>query len=187
MNTQFVKFQRTFCNCPGIVRKYCPVKQGSNNRREAHMKRTSLLLSVPLCFATVAGAHAETWSIYGGDNGNTRFSKAAQINTKNVSDLKVAWALQLGSLRSQESTPILDGDTLYVTSSFGPKNVFAVNAKTGEVKWRYSPELPKNIDQYACCDVNNRGGPAGWSASAGSSIRPAAQSSRHHPWPSATS
>ncbi len=121
------------------------------------MKRTSLLLSLPLCFATVASAHAETWSIYGGDNGNTRYSKAAQINTKNVSDLKVAWALQLGSLRSQESTPILDGDTLYVTSSFGPKNVFAVNAKTGEVKWRYSPELPKNIDQYACCDVNNRG------------------------------
>lgn len=121
------------------------------------MKRTSLLLSLPLCFATVASAHAETWSIYGGDDGNTRYSKAAQINTKNVSDLKVAWALQLGSLRSQESTPILDGDTLYVTSSFGPKNVFAVNAKTGEVKWRYSPELPKNIDQYACCDVNNRG------------------------------
>jgi PQQ-dependent dehydrogenase (methanol/ethanol family) len=67
------------------------------------------------------------------------------------------WVLQLGSNRSQESTPILIGDTLYVTSSFGPKNVFAVNAKTGEVRWRYSPDVPKGIDQFACCDVNNRG------------------------------
>jgi len=46
---------------------------------------------------------------------------------------------------------------MYVTSSFGPKNVFAVNAKTGEVKWRYSPEIPKGVDQFACCDVNSRG------------------------------
>jgi PQQ-dependent dehydrogenase (methanol/ethanol family) len=46
---------------------------------------------------------------------------------------------------------------MYVTSSFGPKNVFAVDAKTGEVKWRYSPEIPKGVDQFACCDVNSRG------------------------------
>jgi PQQ-dependent dehydrogenase (methanol/ethanol family) len=32
-----------------------------------------------------------------------------------------------------------------------------VNAKTGEVKWRHSPEMPKNVDQFACCDVNSRG------------------------------
>src|SRR5207249_1299892 len=29
--------------------------------------------------------------------------------------------------------------------------------KTGVVRWRYSPEVPAGIDQYACCDVNNRG------------------------------
>jgi PQQ-dependent dehydrogenase (methanol/ethanol family) len=32
-----------------------------------------------------------------------------------------------------------------------------VNAKTGEVKWTYQPDVPKGIDQFACCDVNNRG------------------------------
>lgn len=44
-----------------------------------------------------------------------------------------------------------------MTSSHGPKNVFAVNARTGEVRWRYSPEVPAGIEQHACCDVNNRG------------------------------
>jgi len=100
---------------------------------------------------------AKDWGVYGGDAGNTRFSSANKINASNVKNLQVKWALQLGTNRSQESTPILVGDTLYVTSSFGPKNVFAVNAKTGELKWKHSPEMPKNVDQFACCDVVNRG------------------------------
>ena len=118
-----------------------------------------LFKSVALAAALGAAslASAQNWPIYGGDEGNQRYSQASQITPANVNKLTVKWALQLGTNRSQESTPILVGDTLYVTSSFGPKNVFAVNAKTGEVKWKYSPEMPKAIDQYACCDVNNRG------------------------------
>lgn len=116
--------------------------------------RTAALVGAVLA-ATTAGA--QNWPVNGGDPGNTRFSPANQVNTTNVKNLKVQWALQLGTLRSQESTPILVGDTLLVTSSFGPKNTFAVNARTGEVKWRYSPDIPKGIDQFACCDVNNRG------------------------------
>jgi len=116
---------------------------------------TPFALATTLTLATAA--QAQDWPVYGGDSGNTRFSASKQITTENVKNLKVQWALQLGSLRSQESTPILVGDTLYVTSSHGPKNVFAVNAKTGEIKWTYSPEVPAGIDQFACCDVNNRG------------------------------
>jgi alcohol dehydrogenase (cytochrome c) len=116
---------------------------------------TPLVLGMTMGFASVASA--QNWPMYGGDSGNTRFSQSTQINASNVDKLKVQWALQLGTTRSQESTPILVGDTLFVTSSFGPKNTFAVNAKTGEVKWTYQPDIPKGIDQYACCDVNNRG------------------------------
>ena len=121
------------------------------------MKRYLLPVAFGALFGLAASASAQNWPVYGGDAGNTRFSQSTQINAANVSKLKVDWVLQLGSLRSQESTPILVGDTLYVTSSFGPKNLFAVDAKTGTVKWRYSPEVPKGIDQFACCDVNNRG------------------------------
>jgi PQQ-dependent dehydrogenase (methanol/ethanol family) len=122
-------------------------------RRFAAVSVATVLL--PLLLASLAGAQG--WPVYGGDPGNTRFSPLTQINTANVGKLKVAWALQLGTLRSQESTPILVGDTLYVTSSWGPKHVFAVNARTGEVRWKYSPEMPEGIDQFACCDVDNRG------------------------------
>jgi PQQ-dependent dehydrogenase (methanol/ethanol family) len=119
-----------------------------------------LVVSALVLVGLASPAAAQTgaaWAVYGGDNANTRYSTLNQINAANVGRLKVAWALQLGSLRSQESTPILVGDLLYVTSSHGPKNVFAADARTGEVRWRYSPEVPAGIDQYACCDVNNRG------------------------------
>ena len=88
---------------------------------------------------------------------NTRYSALDKLAPANVGRLKVAWALQLGSLRSQESTPLVVGDILYVTSSHGPKHVFAVDARTGNVRWRYAPEVPAGIDQFGCCDVNNRG------------------------------
>ena len=121
------------------------------------MKRFLTPVALGLTLGLAATAQAQNWPVYGGDTGNTRYSASSKINTGNVGKLNVEWALQLGSLRSQESTPILVGDTLFVTSSFGPKNTFAVNAKTGVVKWTYQPEVPKGIDQYACCDVNNRG------------------------------
>ncbi len=114
-----------------------------------------VLLGLALGIASTASA--QNWPMYGGDAGNTRFSTSNQINAGNVNKLKVQWALQLGTNRSQESTPILVGDTLFVTSSFGPKNTFAVDAKTGQVKWTYQPDIPKGIEQFACCDVNNRG------------------------------
>ena len=114
-------------------------------------------MALAAMLSLAASAQAQNWPVYGGDNGNTHHSAATQVNAGNVGKLSVAWALQLGTTRSQESTPILVGDTLYVTSSFGPKNVFAVNAKTGEIKWQYSPDVPKGIDQFACCDVANRG------------------------------
>jgi alcohol dehydrogenase (cytochrome c) len=110
-----------------------------------------------LAMGIASMASAQNWPMYGGDSGNTRFSTSNQINAGNVNKLKVQWALQLGTNRSQESTPILVGDTLFVTSSFGPKNTFAVDARTGQVKWTYQPDIPKGIEQYACCDVNNRG------------------------------
>jgi PQQ-dependent dehydrogenase (methanol/ethanol family) len=122
------------------------------------MKLSKKLMTAAVMLASAQLANAaDGWGVYGGDTGNTRYSEAKQVTTANVNNLQVKWALQLGTNRSQESTPILVGDMLVVTSSYGPKNVFAANAKTGELKWRYSPEMPKNVDQFACCDVDNRG------------------------------
>jgi PQQ-dependent dehydrogenase (methanol/ethanol family) len=97
------------------------------------------------------------WAIAGHDYGNTRFSPLKQITSENVGKLQLAYSLSLASLRSNESSPVVIGDTLYVTTSWGPKYVYAINAATGAKKWTYEPDMPDDVLQYACCDVNNRG------------------------------
>ena len=71
------------------------------------------------------------WAVAGHDYGNTRFSALKQITSENVGKLQLAYSLSLASLRSNESSPVVIGDTLYVTTSWGPKYVYAINAATG--------------------------------------------------------
>jgi alcohol dehydrogenase (cytochrome c) len=102
-------------------------------------------------------ANPGQWAMYGHGYDNTRYSPLKQIDTANVGKLKLAYAFQLGSLRSNESTPLVIGDTLYVSTSWGPRYVYALDARTGAMKWKYEPEIPDDVLQYACCDVNSRG------------------------------
>ena len=69
------------------------------------------------------------WPSYGRTPANTRFSPLKQITDQNVGQLKLAYAFQLGALRSNEATPIVIGDTLYVPSSSGPRSVYALDAR----------------------------------------------------------
>ena len=117
----------------------------------------TILAGALLLAAGAAHAADEGWPMYGHGYDNTRYSPLAQINATNVGNLKLAFSLQLGSLRSNESSPIVVGDTMYVSTSWGPKYVYAVDARTGATKWTYQPDVPDDTLQYACCDVNNRG------------------------------
>jgi len=97
------------------------------------------------------------WAIAGHDYGNTRFSPLKQINSENAGKLQLVYSLSLASLRSNESSPVVIGKTLYVSTSWGPKYVYAIDAATGVRKWTYEPDIPEDVLQYACCDVNSRG------------------------------
>jgi alcohol dehydrogenase (cytochrome c) len=125
------------------------------------MNRTDRALLAGVALTAMAAASssalAQDWPHYGNDQSNTRYSTLSQINTGNVQNLKVAWAHAMGTADSQESTPIVVGDTMYVTSSTGPKYVFALDAKTGARKWAYQPELPSDYMSTVCCGLDNRG------------------------------
>jgi alcohol dehydrogenase (cytochrome c) len=104
-----------------------------------------------------AVADPNGWAIAGHDYGNTRFSALKQITSENASKLQMVYSLSLASLRSNESSPVVIGNTLYVSTSWGPKYVYAIDAATGVRKWTYEPDIPDDVLQYACCDVNSRG------------------------------
>lgn len=69
-----------------------------------------------------------------------RFSPLNQINKSNVSKLKVAWIHQPGVLtHGLQATPIVIDGVMY---TIAPDNqVFALDAATGKVIWRYAPKL----------------------------------------------
>lgn len=104
-----------------------------------------------------ASEHPADWRSYGGNDANWHFSTLESINKHNVADLELAWAHSLGTLLAQESTPVVVGDTLFVTSSLGPRNVYALDATTGAMKWSAHFEIPPGVQQYACCGQVNRG------------------------------
>jgi len=128
------------------------------------MKQVGRNLLTGMAAAALATASAAAmaqssneWLHYGNDQANTRFSALSQINAGNVKNLRVQWMHSLGSLESQESTPLVVGDTMYVTTSTGPKYVFALDAKTGKTKWKHEPEMPNDYFATVCCGLDNRG------------------------------
>lgn len=88
----------------------------------------------------VATAQPNDWPQYHRTGAAWRYSPLAQINTKNIDKLKIAWIHQPGDITGGlQATPIVvDGVMYYV----GPNNrVFALDGATGKTLWRYQPKL----------------------------------------------
>jgi alcohol dehydrogenase (cytochrome c) len=98
------------------------------------------------------------WLTNGGDWSNSRYSTLDQITRENVSELKGAWVMHLGSglgaKYSLEATPLVEDGIMYVTS--GNNEVFAIDAATGALIWEHKSHLDQTITTV-CCGWNNRG------------------------------
>ena len=80
-------------------------------------------------------ATSRDWPEFGGDAGGTRFSALDQITPENVSQLKVAWTADVGTLPGSSAHPLKVGDTLYTCN--GNNEVFAIDAATGAQRWSH--------------------------------------------------
>lgn len=96
------------------------------------------------------------WVLAGKDYSLTRFSRLNQINTGNAGRLQVAWTFSVGSNHGQEAAPLVVNGVMYVVGAY-PNELFALDATTGEMKWKYSPHVDPSAQGVACCDVVNRG------------------------------
>lgn len=74
------------------------------------------------------------WLTYNGDDSANRYSPLKQIDTSNVSSLKLKWIFPIQYF-GLETTPLAADGVLYVT---GPNQVFALDALTGTSLWHYS-------------------------------------------------
>jgi quinohemoprotein ethanol dehydrogenase len=102
---------------------------------------------------------SKDWVTNGGNLTNQRYSTLQQINTTNVKQLKGAWMTRLkgsgfGGKYSFEASPLIKDGVMYVVT--GNDDVFALNAKTGEILWQHQSGIDQKISTV-CCSWANRG------------------------------
>ncbi|MBS9719409.1 membrane-bound PQQ-dependent dehydrogenase, glucose/quinate/shikimate family [Tianweitania sp. BSSL-BM11] len=94
------------------------------------------------------------WPFWGGSEQATRYSPLSQITPENVSNLEKVWTYRTGDMPtgatkdkySPEGTPLKIGNTLYICSAMNIMT--AVDAATGEERWRYDPKVPAEAIPY---------------------------------------
>jgi PQQ-dependent dehydrogenase (methanol/ethanol family) len=95
------------------------------------------------------------WILHGLDPGEQRYSTLDQVNRDNIGQLELAWSFDLYTRRGVEATPLMVGGTVYVSGSWSM--VYALDARSGELKWFYNPEVDRSFLARGCCDAVNRG------------------------------
>ena len=118
----------------------------------------ALLFAGPAAAQDNAGLQNDDaqWIMPSKNYAQTRFSGLKQITPQNAGKLQVAWTFSVGSNHGQEAAPIVVGNMMYVVGAY-PNELFALDATTGDMKWKYSPHVDPSSQGVACCDVVNRG------------------------------
>ncbi|HEV2037319.1 MAG TPA: PQQ-binding-like beta-propeller repeat protein [Candidatus Eremiobacteraceae bacterium] len=110
-----------------------------------------------LCFDWEPASASESgnvgWPTFGTTLANTRHVDFQQISADSVRSLAVAWKFRAGVYGPFETTPIVVGRTMYITTGANHA-VVALDATNGAQLWRYEATVgPVRI----CCGLVNRG------------------------------
>ncbi len=118
------------CGCAAIL---IGQESGSHPAPSALRVTTEDLLSTPV---------ADNWSSYNGDYTGRRFSSLAQINRRNVGQVRAAWVFHPGNSQRLEATPVVVRGVMYLTSA---NDVFALDAATGRTLWHYARPVSSGL------------------------------------------
>jgi len=108
-----------------------------------HILKNFVAIAFVIFFFSSCGSKTKNytdWQQYGGNKESNHYSSLTQIDTSNVSELKVAWVYHTGdadSMSQIQVNPIIVDSLLYGVS---PKlKLFALNAATGKALWVFDP------------------------------------------------
>jgi len=125
-------------------------------------RRISSLLAVLIAGAAAQGADREArdWPLNGRSFDAAYFSPLRQIDASNVATLGLAWefdgfVVRGRTHRGNEASPLVADGVMYFS---GPWSVvYALDARSGQLLWKYDPEVSGQWARNVCCDVVNRG------------------------------
>jgi alcohol dehydrogenase (cytochrome c) len=119
-------------------------------RRLATAISATALLTLPVTAFAATGPSADDflhpsgaeWILPAGDYSGNREVKESEITGKTVGDMQSAWTFKIPDDSPIEASPIEWHGTVYLTSAHD--EVYAIDAKSGTLKWRYA-ERPDQL------------------------------------------
>ncbi len=88
---------------------------------------------------------AGNWLLYRQSYNGQGFSPLKQINAGNVKSLSPVWTFSTGVNEGHEAPPMVNNGVMFVATPYG--QILALNAKTGDLIWRYQHKLPEDLFQ----------------------------------------
>lgn len=95
------------------------------------------------------------WLSHGKDYREQRFSPLNKINADNVAALGLGWYVETDDVTGLQATPLVADGVMYVPAAWNV--IYAINAATGEVLWKYDPKVPRDRASRFCCGAVSRG------------------------------
>jgi quinohemoprotein ethanol dehydrogenase len=107
-----------------------------------------------------AADESREWLLYGRTFEEARFSPLKQIDTANASTLGLAWEFKDFVVRGRvhrgnEASPLVSDGVMYFSGPWSM--VYALDARSGKLLWKYDPQVDGNWIRRACCDAVNKG------------------------------
>ena len=99
----------------------------------------------PVTSQRLINPESENWLMYRGSYNSWGYSELKQINRRNVARLKPVWAFSTGMREGHQAPPIVNDGYMFITT---PHNhLLALDAKTGDLLWKYQRDLPEDLMQ----------------------------------------
>jgi len=98
-----------------------------------------MLLSVAGCSGQSPPVPGANWSSFGGDTSENHYSPLDEINDGNVQRLGLLWSYDLPVTMNGLATPLAIDGILYFP--VGHSVIHAMDARTGELLWKYDPDV----------------------------------------------
>lgn len=82
----------------------------------------------------------ENWLMFRRTYNGWGYSPLDEIDTDNVHELVPVWTVSTGMNDGHQSPPVVNDGLMFITTPLS--NLIAIDARTGDVRWRYTRQLP---------------------------------------------
>ena len=99
----------------------------------------------PVTDSRLLSPEPHNWLMYRGNYGGWGYSPLGRITPANVKRLAPVWSLSTGVTEGHQSPPIVNDGVMFITTP--QQQVIALNARNGDILWRYKRPLPEELLQ----------------------------------------